>query len=219
MGEYMRVIIYGIGKRYYQFFNYTEFIKKGVIEKDFQIVGFADSNRQIWNSDIVYNGYHFKIKCIGEFQSIDKIIVTTNLYFDEIKNKLIKKGYKKEQILLIDQLFEKYLDEVFDIQTFIGKTGLEIGGPTKLFFNIYKQCTICDNVNFSKNTVWCKHETNDYKYKDRIIGKNWIADAINMYQIESEKYDFVLSSNNLEHIANPLKALGEFSRVVKKGAN
>ena len=35
------------------------------------------------------------------------------------------------------------------------------------------------------------------------------------YLYKDKKYDFVLSSNNLEHIANPLKALKEFSRIVK----
>lgn len=35
--------------------------------------------------------------------------------------------------------------------------------------------------------------------------------------IQSEVYDFVLSSNNLEHIANPIKAIKEFCRVLHKG--
>ena len=37
--------------------------------------------------------------------------------------------------------------------------------------------------------------------------------------VESERYDFVLSSNNLEHIANPIKALKEFVRAAKTGAS
>ncbi len=35
--------------------------------------------------------------------------------------------------------------------------------------------------------------------------------------IEDSCYDFVMSSNNLEHIANPIKALKEFVRVLKSG--
>jgi SAM-dependent methyltransferase len=36
--------------------------------------------------------------------------------------------------------------------------------------------------------------------------------------IQSESYDFVLSSHTLEHSANPLRALGEWARVLKPGA-
>ena len=35
--------------------------------------------------------------------------------------------------------------------------------------------------------------------------------------IDNEIYDFILSANNLDLTANPLKALQEFKRVLKKG--
>ncbi len=35
--------------------------------------------------------------------------------------------------------------------------------------------------------------------------------------IDKNSYDFLLSSNNLEHIANPLRALKEFYRILKPG--
>ncbi len=45
----------------------------------------------------------------------------------------------------------------------------------------------------------------------------YIADAVDMSCLNDASYDFVMSSNNLEHIANPIKALKEFVRVLKYG--
>jgi ubiquinone/menaquinone biosynthesis C-methylase UbiE len=44
-----------------------------------------------------------------------------------------------------------------------------------------------------------------------------VADATDLSQIPSGSYDFLLSSNCLEHVANPLKAMAEWTRVVKPG--
>ena len=46
-------------------------------------------------------------------------------------------------------------------------------------------------------------------------GYQYICDATNLDRIESGKYNFVLSCNNLEHVANPLKALTEWLRIIK----
>lgn len=79
-------------------------------------------------------------------------------------------------------------------------------------------CNSCDGVNFSENTMWWnKSSSGNYEYDGKTLGKIYIADAIDMNCVDSEKYDFVLSSNNLEHIANPIKALKEFLRVLKTG--
>ena len=50
------------------------------------------------------------------------------------------------------------------------------------------------------------------------IKKGWqfIADGTSLPEIASESYEFVLSSNCLEHIANPLKALEEWKRILKR---
>ena len=47
-------------------------------------------------------------------------------------------------------------------------------------------------------------------------GDIYFEDATALNKIDDNKYDFVISSNVLEHIANPLKALHEFKRVIKK---
>lgn len=92
-----------------------------------------------------------------------------------------------------------------------------MGGPTPLFGNIYQKCASCDNVNFSSSTIWTQNDTEDFIYENKLMGHHLITDATDMSGIRSDEYDFLLSSNNLEHIANPLKALKEFARVVKVG--
>jgi SAM-dependent methyltransferase len=104
-----------------------------------------------------------------------------------------------------------------------GKNGLEIGGPSEFFKDggilpIYSIIKSLDGVNFNQNTVWegNLHEGGNYKINNnKNIGYQYICDAINLEKIETNKYDFVLSCNNLEHIANPLKALKEWIRVLK----
>ncbi len=215
----MRAIVYGIGRRFYSLFSKQKVLDIAFIKKGIEIVGFADKNNTIQGREILYDGQIFKVKNLQEFKtsSFDKIIIMSKVYFDEIRNELVQKGYEKERILSIEVLLEKYYDKIYRIEYYEKKEGLEVGGPTMRFGNIYNKCARCDGLNFLSKTVWWENKTDDYRYNDVILGKIWIAEATNMYQIEDESYDFLLSSENLEHIANPLKALKEFSRVVKVG--
>jgi len=45
----------------------------------------------------------------------------------------------------------------------------------------------------------------------------YISDATDLSDIADNRYDFILSSNNLEHIANPLKAVKRQLEKLKKG--
>ena len=49
------------------------------------------------------------------------------------------------------------------------------------------------------------------------MGSQFICEATNLSRIANEKYDFVISSHTIEHISNPLKALLEWKRVLKRG--
>lgn len=105
-----------------------------------------------------------------------------------------------------------------------GKTGIEIGGPTAFFglrggFPIYLFAKRIDGVNFSNETIWEGkiEEGENYQYYKNKIGHQYITEATDLQQISDNRYDFVLSSHNLEHVANPVKALGEWFRVLKEG--
>lgn len=103
------------------------------------------------------------------------------------------------------------------------KKGIEIGGPSKLFKTIlplYQVINTLDGVNFSNNTLWegpIKLGQN-FNYIGRKKGFQFIADATDLSLIKSNTYDFLLSSNCLEHIANPLKAIEEWKRVLRDSA-
>jgi len=105
-----------------------------------------------------------------------------------------------------------------------GKTGLEIGGPSAMFNSnsylpLYSYAKSVDGVNFSSNTIWegSIKEGNTFTYNYNYKGRQFISEGTSLTQIPGESYDFVLSCNNLEHIANPIKALEEWKRVLIRG--
>ena len=95
------------------------------------------------------------------------------------------------------------------------KNGIEIGGPSESGINIYKVANNMDNIIFSNNTVWYTCCT-DYNYFENKKGKVIINDTVNITLVENEQYDFLFSSHSLEHIANPLKAINEWLRIIKR---
>jgi SAM-dependent methyltransferase len=94
------------------------------------------------------------------------------------------------------------------------KEGFEIGGPSDNGITIYQNANNIDNVIFSKITTWSIH-TNEYNYYQNKIGKVIINDATEI-NVKDNTYDFCFSAHSLEHIANPLKAIKEWLRIIKK---
>lgn len=107
-----------------------------------------------------------------------------------------------------------------------GKAGLEIGGPSYVFrehsgrlskniLSIYDRVGSLDNCDFSSETVWAKHRDR-YTFSDsKAPGKNIFCDASDLALIADQSYDFILSSHNLEHFANPVRALQTWKRVTR----
>lgn len=110
------------------------------------------------------------------------------------------------------------------LELFRGKCGLEVGGPSRIFLTdgmipIYPIIEELDGCNFSKETLWESglEEGQTYKYGDN-IGYQFICEAANLEEkILPNQYDFIISSNCLEHSANPLKVLIRFIMAVKSG--
>src|SRR5215216_66239 len=104
------------------------------------------------------------------------------------------------------------------------KTGLEIGGPSSIFglkgyFPVYVFADHIDGVNFSNETIWEGKigEGQNFRYFEDKTGHQFIDEASELKNISSQKYDFVLSSHSLEHVANPVKALKRWNDVLKDG--
>lgn len=74
-----------------------------------------------------------------------------------------------------------------------------------------------DGANFSADTIWegrIKAGEN-FNYYDNKSGRQYIAETTDLREIATARYDFLLSSNCLEHLANPIKGLAERKRVIK----
>lgn len=98
-------------------------------------------------------------------------------------------------------LAHKYLD---------GLKGLEIGGSAH---NAFGLDTLNVDYTDSMETVFKKSEID-------ICGEAMPVDIIasgDKLPIKDESQDFVISSHVLEHFPDPIKALNEWYRVIKKG--
>lgn len=108
-------------------------------------------------------------------------------------------------------------------KSFRGQRGLEVGGPStvfgrKSFFPVYLYAKTIDGVNFSNETVWegqlMTGETYGYlPGYDR--GYQYIDEAAELKSVSDTSYDFLLSCHSLEHMANPIKALKRWHKVLK----
>jgi len=104
------------------------------------------------------------------------------------------------------------------------REGLEVGGPSSFFglrggFPVYLFAERVDGVNFSTNTVWegTIREGTHYEYYPGKLGNQYIAEAADLSIVPDNEYDFLLSCHSLEHVANPIKAMREWNRVLKTG--
>ena len=130
---------------------------------------------------------------------------------------------KIDWLVWLVQRYRRFTKKIFyqNKKFFEGKNALEIGGPTPLFMNknpipVYNILKSCDNVNWSDDNFWSSIENGaDYIINNKKYGKQIILDSTDLSEIKKESYDLILSSHALEHLANPLKALFEWHRVLK----
>jgi SAM-dependent methyltransferase len=100
------------------------------------------------------------------------------------------------------------------------KSGLEIGGPSGLFrrggcLPVYEELGSLDNCDFSKANIWANH-TERFNFSSRKApGNTLFCDGSALTDVGNSTYDVLLSAHNLEHFANPIKALKEWQRVLK----
>ena len=122
-------------------------------------------------------------------------------------------------LLIIKDIFGKRIHNYEAYVNAINKCeGLEIGGPSNIFkyrIPVYSNCLSMEFSNFSSQTVWEGRLSGTTKYFYNKRGKQHIAEATELEIFSDQQFDFVLSSNCLEHVANPIKALKEWRRIVK----
>lgn len=142
-------------------------------------------------------------------------------------NNLLLKWKSRKPSVFFKMIYEKrFFKEIvgndFLRSYFQDKKGIEIGGPSNMFkptgqLPIYPLAAQVDGCNFSDDTAWEGKikEGNTYDYGATNKGYQFICDGVDVPIIPQNSYSFVLSCNNLEHIANPLKAVENWLKLLK----
>ncbi len=102
------------------------------------------------------------------------------------------------------------------------RRGLEIGGPSDVFAGalpLYRWAEQVDNVVFRAETLWAQNagEGEPFRFRPDRAGVQYLREATALTGIADASYDFVAASHVLEHVANPLRALREWRRVLRPG--
>jgi len=103
------------------------------------------------------------------------------------------------------------------IEILNNKKGIEFGGPTELFQEprhnmLLYPYVILDGGNLYEDNFFQEKITNVFSYSNK-IGAQIKVDCANVDDIKNikDKYDFVVTSHVIEHIANPIKAIKSWS--------
>jgi SAM-dependent methyltransferase len=102
---------------------------------------------------------------------------------------------------------------------FKDRYGLEMGGPSPTFCGnrlipVYDRCRKIDNCNFASQTIWDAPGNVPSPEPGFRFARQYVAEASELSQIPEGTYDFLLAAHVLEHVANPLRALAEWRRVL-----
>lgn len=110
------------------------------------------------------------------------------------------------------------------IKTYTNQSALEIGGPTLLFNRDYYNNSVNLEAYFELYSLFKEIDSiNLYDISGFFTVKHSDKNSIfrNKYscfeKVPKNKYDYLLSSHTLEHIANPIKFLKQYITVLKKG--
>ena len=111
-----------------------------------------------------------------------------------------------------------------------GRRGLEVGGPTLIFTSrqllpVYDVVGSLDNVNYADRTVWTDPGTagggepgGAFAFGGR-SGRQFVSEATDLSALPDASYEMVAASHVIEHLANPLKGVGEWLRVLSPGGH
>ena len=101
--------------------------------------------------------------------------------------------------------------------------GLEIGGPSAIFgidgpLPVYRFARRIDALNYAAETFWSQFAEHGYQPAPHLeIGQQKAQDSDRLDDLPSGTYDFLAASHVLEHLANPIKTLGQWVNCVRPG--
>lgn len=154
--------------------------------------------------------------------------VRTKNFYIKLLHHIKHRGFLSSLCTIIRKIFEviippraKGFERLRELIS--AKKGFEIGGPSRIFSRsglmpIYEIASRIDNCNFGPKTIWegILEEGDNFRYgSGAVLGHQYIREAVDLHGIPSKEYDFVCSADVIEHVANPLHALFEWSRILK----
>jgi SAM-dependent methyltransferase len=125
---------------------------------------------------------------------------------------------------LIRQPFRRKLSSIDNYRSLLrAKHSLEIGGPSPILayagqIPVYDVLESLDNCLYAGNTIWTGEvrEGNTFIYHPgKEPGVQIIGEAADLRAVKTSSYECVIACHCLEHVANPLRALAEWKRVLK----
>lgn len=125
--------------------------------------------------------------------------------------------------LLHASLRERDLPEKF-LAPLRGASAIEVGGPSRNFRSggplpAYELLGTIDGCDFSEQTLWSGERGGRYEVEGRERGRMFYVDAVELAGVPDAAYEVLMASHVIEHIANPLRALDTWRRVVKPGGH
>ena len=103
------------------------------------------------------------------------------------------------------------------------KRALEIGGPSRSFFPggsvpVYPNVEVLDDVDFAASTAWTPQQA-ALSPRGRRPGRRFVTEGATLAGLPPDaRYDLLLASHCLEHMANPLGAVSTWLRFLSPGA-
>lgn len=207
-----RIIVYGLGKEFkeQQFF----------IENEFDIIGYCDKRK----IDIE------KYIAVGDIAGIDYdyVYVTSARYLDEIKEELENKyQISREKIISKDDILGHFQNAKVRRKWIIDKLGQIPEGQILLDAGAGRMqyADYCSHLKYiaqdlgeynSKTAEGGLHGALESWDKWDTSKLNIVCDIIDM-PLEDESIDVILCSEVFEHLKNPMLAVKEFSRILKRG--
>ena len=207
----MRVVVYGVGKEYEK--------QKVFLEKEYEIVAVTDQNSEVlkkFDNSVILS----KLNTV----EYDNIYITSSKYYDEIRQNLIENiGISEEKIIspfdvwwhisnsdTRDRWVKQQLRSFND-----GKSILDAGAGN------------CRYKKYCSHLMYSSQDFGEYDDSPREKGINgvdkWeskkcdIICDIAKIPVEDGNFDYVMCTEVLEHVKDPVVVVKELSRVLKTG--
>jgi predicted SAM-dependent methyltransferase len=202
-----KIVIYGLGK---SFDSYRKWL-----ESNYEVVGYSD--KKISN----VGGYITPNELINT--EFDFIIVTSTKYYEDIKEELVNNYNISENKIVSAKVIPGYVENYEKRRKWIIKKLSEIPSGKVLLDAGAGECQYKPYCGHLKYIAQDFGGYESGKVDSGLVSDKWdtsecdiVCDIIDM-PLDDESVDVILCSEVFEHLKNPVLAIKEFSRVLKKG--